>query len=136
MDHKSNLIIHWNCNGMKTRHHNGELKRLVNQYNPIALCLQHTNHILKSFDQYNLATSYTPNEKELGTAIYIHRSVSYQNIICNNLNIQTSIIKLNIDKNINITLINMYNQPSCKYNLKTIKNTLKNQRNVLQRSNI
>ena len=130
MDKVTNIIVHWNCNGLKTRHHNGEIRRLIRQYNPLAICLQHTNHTLTTIDQYNLATSYTPNEKELGTAIYVHKSVSYQQIKANNYNIQTCIVKLLLD-NMHITLCNMYNQPSCKYNLNTIKRTLENQDNVL-----
>ena len=98
MDKLASTIIHWNCNGLKTRHQNGEIRRLVSQYSPLALCLQHTNHILASFDEYQLAAHYPPNEKELGTAIYTHKSISYQKVKNNKLNVQTCMIDLNIDK--------------------------------------
>ena len=131
MNQPNEIIIHWNCNGLKTRHHNGELKRLVRQYNPIALCLQHTNHTLNAFDQYNLATSYTQNDKELGTAIYVHKKIAYQNLKTQTLNVQASLVKIFLNNNMYIILCNMYNQPSCKYNLNTIQKTIKNQKNVL-----
>ena len=109
MDSPTNIVIHWNCNGLRTRQQNGEIKRLVKQYKPIAVCLQNTNYDLQTFDQYNLAASYKSTEKELGTSIYVHRKISYQKVKMQNYNVQASTIKIIINKNIQITLCNMYN---------------------------
>ena len=69
----SDKIIQWNCNGLKTRLQNGELQRLVRQLLPAVICLQHTNEIINNFDQYQIADWYQPNDKELGTTIYVHK---------------------------------------------------------------
>ena len=119
-------ILHWNCNGLRTRLQNGELTRLARQYMPAAICLQHTNHITSKIDQYHLAAYHKPSEKELGTSIYVHRNISYNQITIKNANLQTSAIELIINNQQKISLFNMYNQPSCKYNLKTISKNIHN----------
>ena len=124
-------IIHWNCNGLKTRIQNGELTRLVRQYTPAVVCLQHTNHNANKFDQYHIADYYQHSENELGTAIYVHKNISYNKITIANKYIQTSAVELILNRNQKITIFNMYNQPSCKYDLKKITNVIKNHKNVL-----
>ena len=64
-------IIQWNVNGLKTRLHLGEIQRLLKNFEPTAICLQHINNPVPSIGKYLLATSSCQEEGNLGTAIYI-----------------------------------------------------------------
>ena len=118
-------IIQWNVNGLKTRLRTGEIQRLLENYNPVAICLQHTNGTIPSIKNYTLAASSIPNNDDLGTAIYINNKVTYDQIQINTSELQISGVKLHLN-NSSFNLFNVYNQPSCNYNLQNLTNILPN----------
>ena len=85
----------------------------------MAICLQHTNDIIPSIANYTLASNSVPSIDTLGTAIYIHNSITYDKIQINTSEFQMSGIKLRIN-NSNINLYNVYNQPSCNYDIQNL----------------
>ena len=110
---------------MKTRLHIGEIQRLLKQYEPIAICLQHTNETIHKIGNYNLAAHSVPNINTLGTAIYINNRITYDNILINNPDFQISGIKLHLNIN-TINLYNIYNQPSCNYDIQNLPQIIPN----------
>ena len=131
MNPYTNSIIQWNINGLKTRYTNGELTRLLTFYNPMVICLQHTNYEIPNIKNYSLATNYKRKDPELGTAIYVNNKTTYKVINLNNNLLQATAIELIIDKETTINLFNFYNQPKCQYNLKEIENLIKNRKNLI-----
>ena len=111
---------------MKTRLHLGEIQRLLKEYEPICICLQHVNTPVETIWKYSLATQSVPEEGTLGTAIYVHHKIIYDKIVVNNNYFQNSVIKLHLRDNKLITLCNIYNQPSQNYNLNILPNFLNN----------
>ena len=110
-------IIQWNVNGLKTRLHLGEIQRLLKNFEPTAICLQHANNPVPSIGKYFLATSSCQEEGNLGTAIYIHQKVFYDKIQVNSDEFQISAIRLQLE-NQKIILCNIYNQPNKNYDLR------------------
>ena len=55
----------------------GEIQRLLKQYEPLAICLQHTNETIPKIGNYNLAAHSIPNVNTLGTAIYVNNRITY-----------------------------------------------------------
>ena len=86
--------MQWNINGLQTRVHLGEIQRILKEYNPIAICLQHVNNTVPSIGNYFLASSSTYEEGNLGTAIYIHNKVTYDVITISESIFQISAIKM------------------------------------------
>ena len=91
----------------------------------MAICLQHVNDVIPSIANYSLASNSVPSIDTLGTAIYIHNSVTYDKIQINTSEFQVSGVKLHIN-NCKINLYNVYNQPSCNYDMKNLPNSIPN----------
>ena len=91
----------------------------------MAICLQHTNEVTPSIANYTLASNSVPSIGTLGTAIYIHNNVTYDKIQINSSELQLSGVKLYIGNN-KINLYNIYNQPSCNYDMKNLPNIIPN----------
>ena len=91
----------------------------------MAICLQHVNDVIPSIANYSLASNSVPSIDTLGTAIYIHNSVTYDKIQINTSEFQVSGVKLHIN-NCKINLYNVYNQPSCNYDMKNLRNSVPN----------
>ena len=91
----------------------------------MCICLQHAKDPVQSISNYYLASKSLPDEDTLGTAIYVHSSITYDKININNPYLQMSAIRLHI-YNKNITLCNIYNQPNQNYNLNQLSNVLSN----------
>ena len=119
--------MQWNINGLKTRIRLGEIQRLLKLYEPIAICLQHTNETIPTIGNYTLASHSVPSINELGTAIYVNNKITYDNILINNPEFQLSGIKLHLNSN-TFNLYNIYNQPSCNYELQNLPQILPNTR--------
>ncbi len=99
-------IIQWNCRGIKPNH--DELSLLLNEYNPIAVCLQET--FLKcndniSYKSYSLYSHFSDNAEHAsgGVSILInekspHRPISintkYASCCCQCIHAQTHHIML------------------------------------------
>ena len=111
-------------NGLQTRLHVGEIQRLLKEYEPAAICIQHVHFNIANIGCYFLASSSVPSVNSLGTAIYVHNKVMYDKITFQTSVFQISGIKIYIDKNNHFTLYNIYNQPSCNYDLAYIENVL------------
>ena len=131
MEPYSRSIIQWNINGLKPRHVNGELLRLLNLYNPIAICLQHTNYDLPNIGNYYRVSNFNCQNNELGTAIYINKKASCNPVSINDNCCQMTAIELVLEKQKTINLYNMYNQPNKNYNLNAIKRNIKHSKNLL-----
>ena len=84
--------------------HLGELQRILKEYEPISICLQHINTPVQTIGKYSLAASSVPREGTLGTAIYVHHKVTYEKIIINDAYLQNSVLKLYLPDNKFITL--------------------------------
>ena len=108
---------------MKARLRLGEIQRLLKQYEPIAICLQHTNEIVPKIGNYILASYSFPDANTLGTAIYVNNRITYDNIQINNSELQLSGIKLHLNNN-TFNLYNIYNQPLCNYELQNLSQLL------------
>ena len=72
----------------------GEIQRLLKQYEPLAVCLQHTNETIPKIGNYSLAAHSIPDVNTLGTAIYVNNHITYDNILIHNSEFQLSGIKL------------------------------------------
>ena len=115
-------------NGLKTRLHLGEIQRLLKEYEPVAICLQHVSSRIHKIGNYFLASSSVPTNDTLGTAIYVHNKIMYDIITFQTSELQISAIKIYFNKNYYFNLYNVYNQPNCNYNLQNIKHVLTNVR--------
>ena len=91
----------------------------------MAICLQHTNETIPSIANYTLASNSIHSNNNLGTAIYIHKNVTCDKIQIDTSEFQLSGVKLHIN-NSSINLYNMYNQPSCNYNIQNFLNVIPN----------
>ena len=100
----------------------------MKQYQPIAICLQHTNEVIPNIGNYTLASQSVPAQNALGTAIYINNNVSYDNILINSSELQLTGVKLHLENNNSFNLYNIYNQPACNYDLGNLLRVLPNTR--------
>ena len=91
----------------------------------MAICLQHTNDTIPSIANYTLAVQSVPQVDTLGTAIYVNNEITYDKIQINTSEYQLSGIKLCLKDN-KFNLFNIYNQPSCHYDLQNLPNVLPN----------
>ena len=103
----------------------GEIQRLLKQYEPLAICLQHTNETIPKIGNYNLAAHSIPDVNTLGTAIYVNNRITYDNILIHNSEFQLSGIKLHLNTS-TFYLYNIYNQPSCHYDLQNLPQIIPN----------
>ena len=117
-------IIQWNLNGLKTRLRLGELQRLLINYEPVCLCLQHIGQYDTAIKNYTLASQSIKTNDELGTAIYVRNNITFEKIQILNSDMQYSATKLYLGNGKKLTVCNMYNQPFYHYNLTTIKTIL------------
>ena len=117
----NNTIIQWNCNGVASRINQGELQRLIADHNPMCLCIQHLGKYNTNIKNYTLASQSIHSTNELGTAIYIHNDVMYDQTVVTSSQCQYTATTLNLGTKSNITICNFYNQPKFNYNLKDLK---------------
>ena len=113
-------IVQWNVNGLETRIRIGEIERLITKYNPMCLCLQHLGKFDQNIKNYKIASQSNNNQGELGTAIYVHNSITYEDLQINNQNFQHSSIQLHVPGKGKVNIINFYNQPNFNYNIKEL----------------
>ena len=121
---EKNYILQWNLNGIKARMKVGELQRLIRNYNPICICLQHLGEYNVNIQNYKLISQSIKTTTELGTAIYIRNNITADTIVTQNSEFQHSVTKIYINKNLKFTLCNVYNQPTFSYNFENLKNVL------------
>ena len=105
---------------MQTRLHLGELQRILKEYEPACVCLQHVNTPRQSIGNYTLAASSKTEERALGTAIYVHNKIFYDKIVVNSAELQISAVKLQLERNNTFTIYNIYNQPNKNYDLNNL----------------
>ena len=117
-------IIQWNCNGIATRIRIGEIQRLLKEYNPICICLQHLGKYNIDLKNYKLASESIHNNNELGTAIYVHNDVIYDKINVQSSYFQYTVTSIKIDLVEKFTICNLYNQPIFNYNFEELKRIL------------
>ena len=117
-------IIQWNLNGIKTRQRLGELQRLLTNYEPICLCLQHMDQYDTVIKNYTIASQSMATNGELGTAIYVRNNITFENIQIQNSNLQYSATKLYLGNGKKLSVCNIYNQPHYNYNITTVKTIL------------
>ena len=113
-------IIQWNTNGLESRIRLGELERLLKKYRPMCICLQHLGKYDIKVKEYQLASQSRNVVGELGTAIYVHNSITYQKLTINNPHFQHSSIALDVPGKGIINIINFYNQPKFNYNINNL----------------
>ena len=86
-------IIQWNANGLELRKKCGELERLLTNHTPMCVCIQHTGNVT-NIKNYKLASESTRANGELGTSIFVHNSITYENLDLNEHHFQPSSITL------------------------------------------
>ena len=119
------ILIQWNANGLGYRIRLGEFERLINLYSPLCMCIQHTGKIRKDIKNYKLAKISTNNNGEYGTAIYVHNSITYDEIQINTTKLQPSAICIHIPNKGKMHILNCYNQPQFKYDMNKLKDIIK-----------
>ena len=108
---------------MKIRLHLGEIQRILKEYEPACICIQHMNTPVQNIGIYILAVSSLPNYSSLGTAIYVHKKVTCDKIHNSKSLLQVSALRLHLPGN-KITICNLYNQPNQNYDLKQLPSLL------------
>ena len=83
----------------------------------MCICVQHVGTHKFSVKNYQLACRSPTKIDELGTAIFVHNKVTFEPIQLQAGPLQASALKLHLPDNRNITLCNIYNQPSHHYDL-------------------
>ena len=126
MENKESVIIQWNLNGIRTRKKSGELQRLIAEYDPVCLCLQHIGDYDTTINNYKLVSQSIKTTTELGTAIYVRNNITVDNIIIQSSECQYSATTIHLSKNNKFSICNIYNQPSFNYNLENIRNIITN----------
>ena len=91
--------------------HLGEIQRLLKEYEPMCICLQHINTPIQLIGRYTLASS-TSGEGLLGTAIYVHNQITYDKVAVGNNIFQISSIRLHLRNKTSFMICNIYNQPN------------------------
>ncbi len=117
-------IIQWNCRGIKPNH--DELSLLLNEYNPIAVCLQET--FLKcndniSYKSYSLYSHFSDNAEHAsgGVSILINEKSPHRPISLNT-NMQAVAVSVSMHKP--ITLCSIYISPSAVLQIKELDDLL------------
>ena len=67
-------IIHWNANGLRTKVCLGEFQRLLQEYVPMCICVQHVGQFDSNIRNYELVSQSHNTNNELGTSIYVHQA--------------------------------------------------------------
>ena len=116
-----NNIIQWNVNGLMTRIKNGEIQRLINQFLPAAICLQHVYMETPQLKNYRTAAQYKNNDNEYRTIILVHDKIAFDVITTPINSHQVTATKLYMNNKDIFYIYNLYNQPSQNYNLQDIK---------------
>ena len=98
----------------------GELQRLITMYEPICICLQHVGTEDLKIKDYQLVSKNQCTDNELGTAIYIHYSITHDNLPVNSPQLQYSSTTLCIAGKEKINICNIYNQPQFNYNFEDL----------------
>lgn len=98
----------------------GEIQRVINDFNPMCLCLQHIGPKAVPIRNYQLASISPTVNGRLGTAIYVHNKVIYKTLNPLVANYQITNIKLFLPNNGTITIANIYNQPGFYSNFNDI----------------
>ena len=113
----ANTIIQWNCRGLKSNIE--ELILLLNQYNPVAVCLQET--FLKESEQikvknYTLSNKVFTNADRAcgGVSIMINNSTPHR-VIPLNTRLQATAISISLKKT--LTICSLYLPPSFHFDL-------------------
>ena len=102
----------------------GELHRLLHQYCPMCLCLQHVGPVVDSVGDYHVAVESPISPSHLRVAILLHRSVTFKSINLSNTPFQTVAIRICFSDRKPLTLCSFYNQPSCLYDLSCLNNLI------------
>ena len=119
------VIIQWNANGLGERTTLGEAERLINKLNPICICVQHIGSQDINIKNYKLAAQTNNTNGELGTAIYVRSSATYDPLTTNRTHFQPTAITLHLPGANKINILNVYNQPSFDYNMEDLKTLVK-----------
>ena len=117
-------ILQWNLNGIKTRLRLGEIQRVLNDHEPMCICLQHLGQYDTNLKNYQLVSQSIKTNDELGTAIYVHKEATYESIQVQNAVLQHSITQIYLGNRRKITILNIYNQPIYNYNITHLRNIL------------
>ena len=117
-----NNILLWNCRSMKAN--SEELNLLVNDYKPVAVCLQET--FLRDSDRFTLKNhscfckNRSDNHKASGVvAVIVNNSVPYHPV---KLESTLEAVAVNISFNKTITVCSVYLSPSAPMDIKKLDN--------------
>ena len=108
---KYTKIIQWNCRGLKANY--DEISLLLQQYSPIALCLQET--FLKdtdkvSFRRFSIYSTYSNNvDRASGGASIVVRGTSLHSVVPLHTNLQAVAVKITMEKT--VTICSLYLPP-------------------------
>ena len=114
-------IIHWNANGLGTRVRLGEFQRLLQEYVPMCICVQHVGQFDSNILNYELVSQSHNTNNELGTSIYVHCKLTFHIIPIPNAFLQHSPVILHIAGDSSITTCNIYKQPAYHYDMSVLQ---------------
>ena len=107
-------IVQWNCRGVRPNFE--EIKSLLIDYNPVAVCLQETflkdtdTINFKGFDMYSVFSTSTRDGRAIGgTSLLVRRGIPHSHIQLSS-NIQAVAVRLSLHKC--ITVCSVYFPPS------------------------
>ena len=113
---KTNTVIQWNCRGLKSNFE--ELALILNQYNPVAVCLQET--FLKLSDKIKVKNYtftnkvYTNADRACGGVSIMVNNKTPHRIIPLNTRLQATAVSISLKKT--FTLCSLYLPPSFQFN--------------------
>ena len=114
----NNTILQWNCRGIKANFE--ELKLLINEKKPVAVCLQET--FLKDSDKFSLKyqSSYFKNcsgndRSSGGVAVNVNNSTPHHSV---KLNATVQAVAVSISLNKTVTLCSIYFPPRSQIDTK------------------
>ena len=118
-------ILQWNANGVASRKRVGELQRLITEYNPMCICLQHVGQENIKINNYQLVSTNMKTDNELGSAILVHNSVTYDVIPVTTHMFQYSATAIDVPGEGKLHIGNIYNQPNFNYNFSELNQIIK-----------
>lgn len=117
--------LQWNCNGFFSRLN--ELKMLINEYDPLVICLQEThlkesqNVSLRNMNVYRNDEDIAAGDRERGVLIGVRNDIFSERV-----NVRTSLrliaVRVRFPKN--VTIVNVYFPPSIPLDEKEIESAL------------
>ena len=114
-------IIQWNCKGLKNKYE--EFKLFIQDYNPVAICLQESFILIndyfsiKGYTFYSYPANDVNGKANGGSIIMIRNDVAHYEVTLNS-NLQAVAVTINLHKK--ITVCSLYLPPSLRLDIREL----------------